>query len=285
VLSNTPPIDAAGPPGRRPLKGLQVNQTVDLRRLADGVDDRAVTIEVQATGSGVISELADLLGGLDTALAGYGADADDIEARPYTVIQTDDGRQQYFSMRSAPEEEVYITADEDGIFRLNTERSWLITLRPRAGSVGSALNLPRLAAGVEGALVSRQYADMDIVEVQGASIPVDPRWSLAALVSLGIAVALVAAAGGWLLLRRRAPAAAGDDAFALPSRITPLSTIATLQRIARDGAPLDSAERQSLTEDIAAVERTCFGPQNGAPPPDQARLTAILQRWAGAVQG
>ncbi|MFG0285752.1 MAG: hypothetical protein ACF8R7_15150 [Phycisphaerales bacterium JB039] len=285
ILSNAPPIDAAGDPALRPLKSLQVSQTVDLRRLTDQTDDRAVTIEVQARGDGVIPELDDLLIGLETALPGYRAASEDVEVRPYTVIQTDDGRQQYFYMPGAAEEEVYVEADENGIFRLSTERSWLITLRPASGSVGDALTLPRLAEGVDGALVSRQYADMDIVEVQAASIPIDPRWSVAAWLTIGLAALLVVAAAAWLLLRRRSPGADVDAQFALPARITPLSTIAALERIAHDGAALDESQRRSLLDDIASVERACFGPHNGAARPDQARLAALLERWAGAARG
>src|SRR5690606_35114015 len=133
---------------------------------------------------------------------------------------------------------------------------------------------------------SRHYADMDIVEVAGASIPLDRRWSIASWLTLALAALLVAGAGAWLLVRRRVVAAGPDDAFALPDRITPLSTIAALQRLASDSAadPLDPDQRRALWADIAALERSCFGPANGAPRPQPSDMQSMLQRWATAAR-
>lgn len=284
ILSNTPPIDAAGAPGRRPVRNMQVSQTVDVRRLVEGDEGREVLVEVQAKGEGVIPEIADLLEGLESALPGYALAKDGVEARPYTVIQTDDGRERYYFWDTVEDEDkAYATADSEGIFRLTTERSWMVTLKPSSGAVGKALTLPKLKEGVAGTLVSRHYADMDIVEVKGATLAVDPRWSIAAKITLAVGGVVVVGGALWLFTRRRKPAAAADAGYLLPTRITPLSTIAALQRIG-EAKPLDEATRRSLTEDIAAIERTCFGPQNGEARPDEAAMGALLKRWAATAQ-
>lgn len=64
---------------------------MDLRRLQENTGDRAVTLEVSATGDGVIPEVRTLLAGLDGALAGYSLADADIESRPYNVVQTEGG--------------------------------------------------------------------------------------------------------------------------------------------------------------------------------------------------
>jgi hypothetical protein len=279
IVSNSPPIDAtATAPTSRPLKALHVQQTVDARRLIEGSNDRAVTIEVQAKGEGVIPEITELLAGLKESLPGYSVGADGVEARPYAVVQTDAGtNQRFFFNQNQDENKEYSKADETGMFRLATERSWVVTLKPDGGRVAKELKLPVLHEGIAGALESRQYADMDVVKVSGTSVGVVPRWSITMKLGL-VLVGLVLFAGCLLLyFRRRAPQAAAVGGSLLPSRITPLSTIAALQRIASQGGRSDDQVR-ALRDEIAGLERSYFGPDAGASP-DPSRLRAALERW------
>ena len=69
VVSNSPPIDATGDRRRRPIRKLEIQQLLDARRLVFGIEDRAVTLEVQAKGEGVIPDIHDLLVGLDDDIA------------------------------------------------------------------------------------------------------------------------------------------------------------------------------------------------------------------------
>lgn len=277
IVSNSPPIDATGTaPTLRPVRSLQVQQTVDARRLITGSDDRAVTIEVQAKGEGVVPELPELLAGLKEALPGYSVSADSIEARPYAVVQSDAGNsQRFFMQQNQDETKEYAKADESGMFRLATERSWIVTLKPDGSRVAKSLTLPVLSEGVKGELTSREYADMDIVKVSGTTVAVVPRWSIT--MKLGLVLVGLALFGACLLLyfRRRRPEAAMAGASLIPSRITPLSTIAALQRVAaQQGAGNRLA---ALREEIAGLERACFGP--GTDLVGEDRLRAALERW------
>ncbi|MCH7870656.1 MAG: hypothetical protein IID33_03050 [Planctomycetes bacterium] len=285
ILSNSPPIDATQGGGTRPVKKLQVEQILDARRLIAGSEDRAVTLEVHAKGQGVIPGLDDLLDGCSVALAGYEIAEDGIEARPLNVIQSDDApsRQYGYAPLSPEDKDTYATADEDGIFRLETERSWLITFKPTGGAVGDRFTLPTLKPDLEGTLVSRQYTDMDVMQISGASAALTPRWSVMGSVGTGIGVVVFVGLIAWRSLRRRRPIELSDDAFPLPARITPLSTIAALQRLDQRAVSLAPEQRASLTSDIAAVQQAHFGP-GGSSAPDETAMRELLQRWSRAVR-
>lgn len=283
IVSDSPPIDATGAPEPRPLKKLQVDQTLDARRLASGADQRTITLEVHAKAEGIVPEINDLLDGLGRALPGYEIAADGIESRPLNMVQSDDPRPRRPWDTALEEKTDYAKADEDGIFRMAAERSWLVTFKPTGAAVGDLFTLPKLKGGLEGTLASRQYADMDITEVQGATVAIVPRWSLAAKATLVLAIVALLGLVIWRLLRRRKQVVIVSDAFAFPRRITPLSTIATLQRIGQQTAILNPQQRELLATDIAAVQRAHFGP-NGAVPPDEGAMRAMLERWSAAVR-
>ncbi|MCA9285749.1 MAG: hypothetical protein KDA22_11065, partial [Phycisphaerales bacterium] len=291
VASNAPLIDASGTPDRRPVRNLEVVQTVDLREIDNPDQDRAVTLEIQAKGQGVLPELDDLLAGVRTALPGYEVAAGGIEARPVGVVQNDaDWLATRFVASPARETTEYTKPDENGIYRLTTERSWLVTFAPTGAAVGDAFAFPTLAAGLDGTLTSRHYTDMDIVPVATASVAVHPSpWSNRNLLVLG-GLAAVAVVGAVLFLRRRRTAGAADEAMALPERITPLSVVAALRRIERDPAhALDASERQSLDREIAVIEAKYFAPDGDVPAGNGqsgAELRTVLERWmrgAGAA--
>ena len=284
VVSNSPPIDATGGGQRRPIKKLKIEQLLDARRLIEGTEDRAITLEVQAKGEGVIPDIRELLVGLDDALPGYEISDDGIEAQPLNVIQSDEGNTRYAFLRGVPEEEdAYATPDEDGIFRLETERSWLVTFQPTSAAVGDAFTWPTLAPELEGELVSRQYTDMDITEITTATVAITPRWSLGGKIAAGAGLALIVAVIAWWSRRGPKSSDAVSDGIALPSRITPLSTIATLQRISGHSDTLNPSQRKALEGDIAVVQRAHFGP-NGTPKPDEAELRALLERWTSTAE-
>ncbi|MFM9997004.1 MAG: hypothetical protein ACKVU4_14530 [Phycisphaerales bacterium] len=282
ILSNSPLLDAAGTPAARPVKSLKVSQTVDARRLITGSKDRAVTLEVHASGEGVIPEAEELLAGLRDALPGYQLANDGIEARPFTVLQTDDGRGRFFRPDMTDENKTYAKADESGIFRLGTERSWLVTFTPATGAAaGRAFTLPKLAGGFEGVLASRQYTDMDIVPVTSATVALNPRWSLKAKIAGVLAALLATSALAWWIVRARRPRAQVADDLVLPARITPLSVVASLERLA---AGMSDGPLQSIRADIAAIQIAHFGPDGHSPGPDEAAMRDTLERWSRAAR-
>lgn len=285
--SNTPPLavtTAAAP--QRPVKDLNITQVVDLRRLQTGEKDRAVVLEIQARGRGVIPDIRELMDGIDDALPGYAIDPQKgIEARPI-MIQENEAPQSRFSFYGRdpePPKEGYATADENGIYRPMIERTWAVTYLPSGGSIGTAFRLPTLHSGFAGQLVSKHYADMDILPIQGATLTVHPRRWTPLTIALAALALVVVAVGGLLLYRRlrRAPKAA-VVAFHMPEKITPLSVITTLRRLqAEHASALGGPGHAELATEIATLERRYFGPESAEA---NGELKVVLDRWTATVR-
>ncbi len=305
VVSNAPPIAieaATGEVPSRPIPKLEVTQILDLRDIDDSSNDRRITLEVIARGEGVLPELERLLPTLRESMPGYTVDEKGIEARPPTLIENDRnvlggfGGMVIGGGQPPPKTEVDFPApDENGVWRLASERSWLVTFTPSGGSVGSSFALPPIAEGFGGTLVAKQYTDMDVVPITGLTVAVvRSPWSArnALIAALGVA-AIVGV--GILWSRRRRPGAI-DASIPLPDRITPLSVIAALRRIESERASqLGNDERARLAAEIGELERTYFGPTpaasqtelkpsgnggDGELQADAGSLRSVLERWA-----
>ncbi len=287
VVSNAPPIECASPPAPRPTRKLEVLQTVDLRDMHDREKKYAVTLEVAAKCEGVVPDLGELLPGFREALPGYSVAAEAIEVRPVNVLESDKATSAMFSRgffgaAAKPDDTEYARPDEHGMYRLATERSWMVTYTPTGGAVGTSFVMPTLAESLDGALVSRQYADMDVVTVTAAVVPVSPsvwtsgRISTAAVAGAGLATAFI------LVARRRRRQPAALERSALPARITPLSTVAALRRLESDSnGRLAPDERESLGLEIAAIEARYFGRGGdaGLNGTTESDLRRSLERW------
>lgn len=319
VMSNSPPIAIAEgetAPAPRPVLKLEVTQTLDLRDIDDSKSDHRVTLEVIARGNGVIPSLDVLLPGYRDALAGYTVTEKNIEARPSTLLEsTNNALGGFMGARMLPgspppkDQPDFPEPDEHGIYRLQSERSWMVTYTPSGGAIGANFTLPTLATGIPGTLSSKQYTDMDVLPVTGLSVAVvHSPWSLRnGVIASVVVLGLIGI--GVLWSRRRRPTVA-DASDVLPERITPLSVITTLRRIeAERGARLAAAERAELASQIGALERTYFGPQAALGPGVSApggdagtlpsgpvgavdpavqgierSLRTVLERWAAAAR-
>lgn len=284
--SNTPPLAVGGAseaPALRPCKDLKVTQVLDARDARDGEKDRTIKLEIICRGKGVAPELKDVLEGFDSAIEGYSIAEKGIEVKPTVVLQEGDAAATrfYWGPPKAPEGG-YPEPDEAGIYRLNVERSWTITYTPGV-SPGKSFRMPTLKTGVPGTLESRYFSDMDLVPVVGGVVSVERRslFALAALIGLPIIVLV----GGLVAWRRMRPApAVVASGLAMPDRVTPLSTVMTLRRIAADHAgSLDAARRGDLERDIAMIEMKYFGP--GDQTSASGELGEVLKRWAQSIRG
>jgi hypothetical protein len=320
VVSNAPPIaieaaaTAGGGAGEaaplRPIPKLEVTQILDLRDIDDSSNDRRITLEVIARGEGVLPELERLLPDLRAAMPGYTIDEKGIESRPPTLIENDRnalggfGGMVFGGGQPQPKPEAEFPGpDENGVWRLASERSWLVTFTPSGGSVGSTFTLPPIAEGLGGTLVAKQYTDMDVVPITGLTVAVvRSPWS--ARNALIAAVGVLGLFGAAVLWSRRRRPEATDERVALPDRITPLSVIAALRRIESDRAlQLGTDDRARLAAEIGSLERTYFGPtplesaaresvtmaelkptgeanRGTAGELDVSSLRAVLERWA-----
>ena len=283
LLSNAPPLDASKDGGVRPVKKLEVVQALDLRLMNRSDKDRVVTLEVHAKGQGVLPELDELLPGYKTALAGYSVTEKGLDARPVNVVQDDGDWDNSFFRRQTDDKQEYAEADEAGFYRLTTERSWMITYTPSTGSVGSEFVLPALDAKYGGQLVSKQYADMDLVTLTDSRVPVTPP-VLSTRNALVAGLALLAGVlGGVLWWKRRATVADVGAASDVPARVTPLSVITFLRR-AHAGAAPESAVHAELASEITRLERMYFGPGGNAETAragaESEELVRVLGKWS-----
>jgi hypothetical protein len=285
-MSNSPQIDAAKSSGLRPLKNLEVIQTVDLRDMENSQKGRPIIFEVQAKADGIVPELDELLPDYKNAILGYEVSANGIETRPINLIEADGGSSAMKSMmmfNQQPQKIDYIQADETGAYRLPTERSWILTFTPTASTVGSAFTFPTLNNKLQGTLVSRQFLDMDVVKITEPSVAVRTRFlSLRNLIIVGIACLLIVI--GYFALRRRKPVLI-KTASDLPTRITPISVITALRRIDWErGAVLTPSQRTSLIAEITTLEQTFFGRSESIDVLQNSEATdqlrSALDRWA-----
>jgi hypothetical protein len=286
IMSNSPQIDAAKSSGPRPMKNLDVVQTVDLRDMDNAQKGCPIIFEVQAKADGVVPELNELLPDYKNAMLGYEVTEKGVEIRTINLIEADTGSSfmKSFMMSSQQTQKTdYIAADETGAYRLPTERSWLITYTPTAATIGNAFIFPTLNKNLQGTLVSRQFVDMDVVTITEQSVAVRARLlSSRNLIITGIACVLIVI--GYFALRRRKPIAIEKTSL-LPTRITPMSVITALRRFDwESGSTLSPTQRSSLIAEITKLEQTYFGRsesvdalQNGEA---TEQLRGALDRWA-----
>ena len=286
IMSNSPQIDAAKSSGPRPMKNLDVVQTVDLRDMDNAQKGRPIIFEVQAKADGVVPELDELLPDYKNAMLGYEVIEKGVEIRTINLIEADAGSSamKSFMMFSQQTQKTdYIAADETGAYRLPTERSWLITYTPTAATIGNTFIFPTLNKNLQGTLVSRQFVDMDVVTITEQSVAIRARLlSLRNLIITGIACVLIVI--GYIALRRRKPVAIEQTSH-LPTRITPMSVITALRRFDwESGSSLSPSQRTALIAEITTLEQTYFGRsesidvlQNGEA---TEQLRGALERWA-----
>ncbi len=304
--------NAAGSPDPRPVRDLAVEVLLDTRGMDDAESGRAVTLEVRASGRGVVPELEELLAGLDGALAGYALAEDGIESHPMTPLSQGDARDDPFGFGfggggGGPEDEDAepLGPDEDGMFRTDFERAWTVRYEPdpAGGAVGDRFRMPVLREGVQAELVAKRFDDLDIVTAEGPEVPVRPGGALSGrtLVLLGAAAVGLAVAVGVGLRRLRAAAGAagvsgrrgaGGAEDLLPSRETPLAAIAALQRIQqRHGERLGATQAAELAAEIRGLEQRYFGPGAGGEGAAAAGATAngdvagVVRKWARVAGG
>jgi hypothetical protein len=188
--------------GQRPVFDLDVVQTIDTREIDKGESDNLI-FEVSATGRGIVPGLDQLLDKLDGTLAGYKLKRDAIEAEPIEVIGISTGKSGMMAMMgaNAPEEsDTYVSADEDGLFRLPTTRKWKLTFEPTGEAIGKELQVPKLIAGLDGNIKTERYVDMDLVSVEGDRFAFkDERKSSTPWIVGGGLVALVVLVLAWIV--------------------------------------------------------------------------------------
>jgi len=289
--SNAPALAVGEERSLRPCPELAVLQVVDARDVGE-TGESEIRLEVRMRGKGVVPTLTEALDGLDDAVDGYRADLSSVRETPMVTLGDDQSTAsgRFFYGPPKPPKGGYPEADEHGIYRPTLERSWTLVYRPADGAAaaGDSFRLPTLRRGVDGTLESREYADMDIVAVTDPSVPITPRgatWGTVAMAGAGGGALLAAAVGAWWVRRRGRPVGEGAAEVALPSRITPMSTVTALRRLRREHAGrLGDTSAASLDQEIERLESHYFGRDGAAEVNGQGELGTTLRRWVDQVE-
>lgn len=279
--SNPVPVATGAEHAARPALQTKVEQVIDVRNARSGDKGGAITMEVRIRGKGVVPDLRDALDGIDTAIEGYEIGEKGIETRPILVMQEGTTATDRFSFsRPEPPKGGYPEPDEQGMYRLDIERSWLVTYTPAAGARGNAFKVPTLKPGITATAEARHFTDMDLVPVDGGVVPVQRPWTLGVMTAAGLGVAALAVAAAWASRRRGTANTPLSGNTLIPDRVTPLSVVTALRLLRETRRDLDSATLAALTQEITSLERVHFGPGTAA---SSGELEAVLERWRGRL--
>lgn len=237
----------------RPLADLELTQVLDERELADGW----LTLEIKATGKGLVPELGSLLRTNWPGLA-----LAELSDNGVSIARVDTEGEQLAPV---------------------SERNWLLKLKlAESAKTGMTFRFAE-SLRADAKQVFKRYADADLVEVQPeialAGLPIKPRplWQ-----QLAVAVGLAALLGGlfWWLRRRATVRVVEVPRYTLPETLTPFNVIALLRQLQTDPArQWSAAESAELGGTIRELEAHYFSHQrNGHPEPD---LADIGRRWIG----
>ncbi|MCH2136582.1 MAG: hypothetical protein MK101_08370 [Phycisphaerales bacterium] len=276
IESNAPLVDAARDSDARPVHDLTVEQIVDVR------DDEAVLLEITATGRGMVPQLDQLLSGIDSALPGWRIADGGLETHDIVLLESAESDSDRFFLPGDedPEQELELVGD-DGVHRQATQRRWSVRYVPTASPTGGNFTMPTMVAGINGELANKTFSDMDLVVVEGGTVPLDEGLRLWSWIA--IAVALVAIVVALILLQRRSVGGTSDsnETDWMPARDTPLSAIAALERIDQAFGPSMSEDRRTaLRDQIQSLQAKFFSPSSEAEP---GSLRDIVERWVQEV--
>ena len=287
LQSNTVILDAVADNAadRRPVTNLTVHQIVDTRPLLlENTTGDVVKLEISATCDGVVPELDMLLDGVGSALPGFVVAEDGIETKPLTVVGVDDSSTGF---GLGDDDQVYVEA-QDGIFRLPTTRSWVVTYTPNGLSRGQAeaFTLPTVREGYEAEATAEYYLDFDLVPADGPTVAIVPPIKTPWL-WIGLAGLLVLAGASFVARRvlARGESSGGGVALRAPTNSTPLAAIVTLQKIEREYAGrLSENEQVGLRREIAELEETYFARDGSSEvgPEVQARVATWVRAAGGS---
>ena len=253
VMSQVEPLDAKDKTvANRPCTELKLNLTMDEREWKDG----KVVVEIQATGQGIIPNLDSLL---DCPRDGFSLETVDSNL---TVTQfVSDGKQRL------PQ----------------TDRTWQLTYTRKSGLKGDVqFAFPQLRPGlVTSAIEYKHYQDADLVTLTAtqatSGIKLISPFGNGLRNTLLVCLLLAAIAGVVVFLRRKKTVLSEDsDTLAIPSVLTPFTTVAYLRRLrASHAQAMSDSEQHSLTQQITDIEATCFRRD----PATAHDFPSLLQKW------
>lgn len=240
-------------PEPRPVRNLQITQTLDERQ----ADKGKLLLEIKATGIG-------LVGPLDEQLT--------VDSPGFEVKKVDDNGV------SVPR------YDEDSAtIAVVSERSWTVTLQAAEGLPQLPREFRFATANVPAVEMTYQrYQDADVQTV-GPEIALEKDygkrnwgWRLWA-VAAGVGLLGLGGAAVYFWLRRHGRE---RTQAVLPGTLTPFTVLDFLTR-ARGSSKLSNEQRAELEQSIIEIERRYFAAETNGHTPD---LRRIAERWSFAVE-
>ena len=127
-----------------------------------------VTLEITASGRGVIGDLDDLLGGVQGALAGYQVMEDGVDAHPFSMTEARSRRGDALPLFPRRRRGTEFSRPRRGRHPSPGDRASLddpVRSRSRRDGPRAISTFPQLVAGVDGDQIVRVFDDMDLVTV------------------------------------------------------------------------------------------------------------------------
>jgi hypothetical protein len=252
VSSSPVLVDAkSARPEPRPIKKLQITQTLDERQAAKG----KLLLEIKATGVGLVGPLDELL-----KFDFQGFDIKKVEDNGANVSKFDE--------------------DGDNI-AVVSERNWVLTLQAKDGLA----ELPKqfrfgTTKNAEAEMTYQRYRDADVLAV-GQDISLEAEYGKTGTNwtpwLCGAAVVLILFGIGLVLLLRRRPT---DSGAVLPEHLTPFTVLDFLTRV-RGSQRLSEPQRQELQRAILEIEEHYFAAQANGKSLD---LRPIAEKWVFAAE-
>ena len=251
VMSQVEPLDAKDTAvDNHPCADLKLNLTMDEREWKVG----KVVLEIRASGQGIIPDLDGLL---DCPRDGFSLETTDSNLSISQFVS--DGKQ-----------------------RLPTaDRNWQLTYTRKPDLKGDVqFAFPKLKSGVvPTAIEYKHYQDADLVDLTAeqatSGIKLVSPFGNGLRNTLLVCLLLAAIAAVIVFFRRKKTTLTKDsDSLAIPSNLTPFTTVAYLRRL-RASHALSASENAALSQQITEIEATCFL-REPTPSPD---FPTLIKKW------
>ena len=251
--------------GPRPYTKLELKQTLDDRKLSDGL----LRLEVTATAKGLIPSLEELFD--------ISAGEDQPAVSGFTVKNIEDAGLSVGGLDASGEEVMPLC-----------ERTWMVELVPRGQDVVREFRFPD--ATVDTAeVIYACYDDADIVDtgqVVELRMPTQAarQWLWLGLTALAGVVVLGAGSTFALRLRRRTKSQQQHPQYQRPDPLTPFTVLTVLKRLNGDkNAGLSVEQRAELSATIDNLQAHYFSHEPDQPLGDDGsangELEELLESW------
>lgn len=255
IASSAIPIDASKATHSRPYRDLSLTMILDQR---ESEKEGNVALEIRASAHGLVPPLDELI---------------ELPVEGFKISSTDDRELQIDELDARTDDGAPISTHE-----------WRLILEPKGKNLPREFTFPevlaKLSTNEDEGLTLQKYEDVDLVSVENttaiaAGSGKNPPYLLFLVLLLpAIGVALY-------FLFRKKPGPIIHQGPNLPTTLTPVSILAFLENLQRNGQ-LTEKEQTELSTTISSLKDRSFGPAPNIP--DTSELQEIARRFVNPVQ-